>query len=810
MSEFAIDVRKSATKGICTVVSINANGDLLCRDQRVERVSYIRGSSVGEVEATVRRQLGCAFRCTEMANDAGWFAVQYDLAQPALLAADFEQVVEQTRSAPLALWLTRWLGAAAPRMPPLRCVAVAVCERRAVLLPIGTDEAPTTVEADSERQLVDEVAAALLRLRAHVVVSRTRFAGVDCAHIDIVAALHWMSVIPNKAISSYALCRAAGAELLPVVLRDERAAEIEADAIKRLFAEHSVLNVALELSRRTGVALGRMFSVPRSELVESMLLTQAVKCKNVPLVKSVAPPPPASDGTRGGLYLPAVCGAHSDGPFAMLDFSATYPSLIVEHGLCWHDGSPLLPALMQELLRARRDAPDAGHKLAVKLLANSVAGCLWTTSGGQFSAAAVGDQVAALGRTLLERTAAAADQLGLTVLYGATDSLLVRCGASDAAEAQLVERASTAHVTLREQARFDQVAIFNKKDMLGLAGGQVSRCAGLYEWTQSEWLRQHVPLAIKAVLVDGHAVDEVVDAALAELSHDAEWCARELVYFGAGDIVQTEPLIGNNVRARDFCAAARCDVDSVRTWYRDQLRRQVCMRVERQQQQQPAPARASTMNIRFGQLPQISAAAAMPEARKLIDIEDLAGSPLPLPLCVRRAVAERYTSGQHKEQQLPTYLACRAAGLSQTDTQAYMLHAVPPNKQVERARTVRDFERAAATKWQQSVDGYIAAGAAEDDAKARASCFANCKTLARSGRCPFAADDRQQALREAGASEDVIVALANTHQSATAGCAAELLLTFRANAPSIEHMRDYVAAAKERPAASEPAKRKRA
>jgi hypothetical protein len=42
----------------------------------------------------------------------------------------------------------------------------------------------------------------------------------------------------------------------------------------------------------------------------------------------------------------------------------------------------------------------------------------------------------------------------------------------------------------------------------------VSRCTGLHEWTQSEWLHRHVPLAIKAVLANGRAVAVVVDAAV--------------------------------------------------------------------------------------------------------------------------------------------------------------------------------------------------------------------------------------------------------------------------------------------------------
>lgn len=795
MSLFVIDVRahrQQQREGVCTVVSVDPSGALVRRDKRVTRVCYVRGSSIGEVQKAARLQLSCGVKCTAMARDAGWFAVRYDFAHPALATTDFDDVVEQTNNARIALWLNSNIGAAIPNgMPALRCVAVAVCGLRASLLLVGADEAPITVECSRDDELNETVARELRRLRAHVVVSRTHF-WVDCAYIDIVKALHWCSQLPAKAVSAYALCRAAGVEqLLPVVMRDERAAEVEARAIEHLFVTHSLLSVALVLSQRTGVALGRVFSAPRSELIESMLLTQALEHGYVPLVHAVAPPV-SSDGNRGGLCAVPVCGAHDNGPFVLLDFAATYPSLIIEHSLCWHD-PPLLPELMQALLLARRDAADAGHKQAVKLLANSVAGCLYASSGGRFSAAAVGERVADHGRALFSRAEQAAGELGLAVLYGVTDSLLVRCSAIDgeAAIERLIERASSSRVTLRVQERFDKVVIFNCKDMLAVVGNEVRRCPGLQSWSQSEWLRRHVPLAIKAVRFDGDAIDAVVDEALAELSNEADWCVRELAYFAAGDNEQTEPLIGNNVRARDFCAGDTRALDSVRAWYREQLYHQVSLRVAEQQ----VPRAATTSRVRFGPVSLVASTTAMPEPTKVIDIEDLALSTPPLPLCVRSAVAARYEPGRHEEQQLFAYLALRSLGLSQADTQAHMLHDTPSDKRVERGKKLSGFERAADKKWQQSRDGLLDHGTDDEIASAKASCFNNCKTLASKNRCPFVAANREQALREAGASETVIAQLANNAPHAEQACGEELIITFRAQAASIKHISHYVAAA---------------
>lgn len=334
---------------------------------------------------------------------------------------------------------------------------------------------------------------ALVRLRAHVVVGRTCFA-VDCAHIDIVAALHWMSVLPDKAISSYALCRAAGvAELLPIVVCDERAALVEAHAIEQLFVEHSLLTVALEISRDTGVALVRMLSAPRATLIESMLLTQAVARKFVPLVKRVARPPAESDGTRGGLCLSAVCGVHSH---ARSHWSTLRPATrrCLSSSVC---------AGTTGLFCCRR----------------SCRGCC-------VRAAMQADRQAA--GQLSRRLPVGVERRAHRAVWH--HRRVVRCGAADgdAAVARLVERACTEHLKLREEERFDQVAIFNKKDMLGLLDGQVRRCTGLHDWTQCDWLRRRVPLAIKSVLLTAAAIAAAVDCRTVARGVRANLCAPDV------------------------------------------------------------------------------------------------------------------------------------------------------------------------------------------------------------------------------------------------------------------------------------------
>lgn len=95
---FVIDVRADRAQqkeGVCTVLSVDQRGAIMRRNARVTRVCYVRGSAVGQVQKAARRQLGCVTHCTAMPRDAGWFAVRYDFAHPALATTDFDDVVER-------------------------------------------------------------------------------------------------------------------------------------------------------------------------------------------------------------------------------------------------------------------------------------------------------------------------------------------------------------------------------------------------------------------------------------------------------------------------------------------------------------------------------------------------------------------------------------------------------------------------------------------------------------------------------------------------------------------------------------------
>jgi hypothetical protein len=192
---FVLDVAANGGGG-CTVVGVGASGAVRRFSAQVTRVVYVRG---GSIEAALQR-LGCEAKRKEMADE--WTAVHYDFAYRALKLADgtFEEAIVQTNDAPTALWLTqdigaaRWTGDPAAPVPQLRCVAVGTSALRAALLVVGADEAPTIVEVASAGELKSAVEAQLRSMRAHVLVSCTHFAGAG-AHIDIVDALHWMSVL---------------------------------------------------------------------------------------------------------------------------------------------------------------------------------------------------------------------------------------------------------------------------------------------------------------------------------------------------------------------------------------------------------------------------------------------------------------------------------------------------------------------------------------------------------------------------------------------------------------------------------------
>lgn len=167
----------------------------------------------------------------------------------------------------------------------------------------------------------------------------------------------------------------------------------------------------------------------------------------------------------GGLVLEPKSGLY-DKYILLLDFNSLYPSLIQEYNLCFttvvrkkggiEDNDPgtipseketkgILPEIIYDLVSRRRAAKremnNETDKLkleqleikqkALKLTANSMYGCLGFTHS-RFYARPIAALITSLGRNTLEKAVAIArDKLGLDVIYGDTDSIMINTNTLD-------------------------------------------------------------------------------------------------------------------------------------------------------------------------------------------------------------------------------------------------------------------------------------------------------------------------------------------------------------------------------------------
>ena len=260
----------------------------------------------------------------------------------------------------------------------------------------------------------------------------------------------------------------------------------DAQLPQRLMDKLSVLVNYVEMSRVTGVPLSFLISRGQQIKVFSMILR---KCKAekllVPTVRASGNPTSGDIGYEGATVLDPIKSYYRE-PIATLDFASLYPSIMQAYNLCYStlvnpadvakiDSSMynksengnvfvkstvkkgILPSILDELLsarkRAKRDMKNAtteferavqnGRQMALKVSANSVYGFTGATVG-QLPCVPIASSVTSYGRYLLERTKAYVEENfskangydhDAVVVYGDTDSVMVKFGVKTVAEA---------------------------------------------------------------------------------------------------------------------------------------------------------------------------------------------------------------------------------------------------------------------------------------------------------------------------------------------------------------------------------------
>ncbi|RWA14021.1 hypothetical protein EKO27_g1078 [Xylaria grammica] len=301
---------------------------------------------------------------------------------------------------------------------------------------------------------------------------------------------------------------------------------------QRLMDKLSCLANYTEMARVTGVPFSFLLSRGQQIKFMSQLFRKALEQKLVI-------PNMSAEGTddqyEGATVIEPTRGYY-DVPIATLDFASLYPSIMQAHNLCYttlikkpsiekfglkkdedyivtpngdmfvtvKQRKGLLAQILEELLSARKQAKRElavetdpfkkavlnGRQLALKISANSVYGLTGATTG-KLPCLEIASSTTSFGRQMIEKTKDEVEKRynianGYThnaqVIYGDTDSVMVKFGTEDLAEAmKLGEEAAnfvsskfTKPIKLEFEKVYFPYLLINKK-----------RYAGLY-WTKPE------------------------------------------------------------------------------------------------------------------------------------------------------------------------------------------------------------------------------------------------------------------------------------------------------------------------------------
>lgn len=321
-----------------------------------------------------------------------------------------------------------------------------------------------------------------------------------------------------------------------------------------------------EMARVTGVPFNFLLARGQQIKVISQMYRKALENGYlIPALKVEA----ADEQYEGATVIDPAKGYY-DVPIATLDFTSLYPSIMMAHNLCYTTLlSPaqaasmnaeevtrtpsgdyfvrasvrkgILPRILEELLAARKKAkadlksatdPEMravldGRQLALKISANSVYGFTGATIG-KLPCIAISQSVTAYGRAMIEETKRLVEQkftaangypADACVIYGDTDSVMVKFGVETLEPAMQLGREAASYVTSHFVAPinldFEKVyfpyLLINKK-----------RYAGLY-WTNTVSYDKMDMKGIETVRRDNcQLVQTVVDTCLRKILIDRD------------------------------------------------------------------------------------------------------------------------------------------------------------------------------------------------------------------------------------------------------------------------------------------------
>ncbi|KAF8199125.1 hypothetical protein BJ912DRAFT_950996 [Pholiota molesta] len=294
----------------------------------------------------------------------------------------------------------------------------------------------------------------------------------------------------------------------------------------------------IEMSRVTGVPFNFLLSRGQSIKVLSQLYRKANE-------EGYLVPAGKGEGTdeqyEGATVIEPKKGYY-DVPIATLDFSSLYPSIMMAHNLCYTtlvdkltmNRKGLLPTILEDLISARKRAKadlkketDPFKKPSWTISANSVYGFTGATIG-KLPCLPISSSVTAYGRQMIEKTKREVESEycisnghshDAEIIYGDTDSVMVRFGPTDLGQVMSLGREAAAFVTAKFikpiNLEFEKVyypyLLISKK-----------RYAGLY-WTRTEKYDKMDAKGIETVRRDNcRLVSTVIETCLHKMLIDRD------------------------------------------------------------------------------------------------------------------------------------------------------------------------------------------------------------------------------------------------------------------------------------------------
>ncbi|TPX31708.1 DNA-directed DNA polymerase [Synchytrium microbalum] len=339
---------------------------------------------------------------------------------------------------------------------------------------------------------------------------------------------------------------------------------------QRLLDKLMILINYMEMARVTGVPFNYLLTRGQQVKVVSQLYRKArTEDLLIPTMHSEG----SEEQYEGATVIEPEKGFY-ELPIATLDFTSLYPSIMQAHNLCYSTHlqsvrdaenfglvrdkdfivtpngdvfvtatvkKGLLPTILEDLLSARKKAKDDlkketdefkkavldGRQLALKVSANSVYGFTGATVG-KLPMLAISSSVTAYGREMIEKTKELVEanftvekgyDYDAKVIYGDTDSVMVKFGVSTVPEAMELGRKAAAEVTkgfkrpinLDFEKVYFPYLLINKK-----------RYAGLY-WTKPEKFDKMDAKGIETVRRDNcELVKTVIDTCLRKILIDRD------------------------------------------------------------------------------------------------------------------------------------------------------------------------------------------------------------------------------------------------------------------------------------------------